>query len=229
MNNSVSKILLTSLLVFISVLTFGQRWQFAAGPGAVLYKGDLLDWHLVPNTAQLKKMSPSVNFQVRYQEKNAFAYRAKFNFSSLQGDGSLNLLPAIGYSTKTFSSPLIDFSLLSEYNFLDYQSNRKIKNWTPYLYGGISGMFVSPSASIPNPMTFFTFSIPYGVGVKYQINPAWGVQFEFGSSKVLSDVIDGMPSNGGSIDKISFSQGDQFLNSSLMFTYSIISIFCPKE
>ena len=90
-------------------------------------------------------------------------------------------------------------------------------------------MFVSPSGSIPNPMTFFTFSIPYGIGVKYQINPAWGVQFEFGSSKVLTDVIDGMPSYLGSTDKISFSQGDQFLNTSLMFTYSIISIFCPKE
>ena len=77
------KILLTSLLVFISVLVLGQRWQFAAGPGAVLYKGDLLDWHLAPNAAQLEKMSPSVNFQVRYQQKNAFAYRAKFNFSSL--------------------------------------------------------------------------------------------------------------------------------------------------
>jgi len=225
----VSKILLTSLLVFISVLSFGQGWQLAAGPGAVLYKGDLLDWHLAPNAAQLKKMSPSVNLQVRYQKKNAFAYRAKFNFSSLQGDGSLNPFPAIGYSTKTFSSPLVDLSLITEYNFLDYQSNRKIKNWTPYLYGGFSGMFSSPSGSIPNPMTFFAFSIPYGVGVKYQISPAWGVQFEFGTSKVLTDVIDGMPSYLGSTDKISFSQGDQFLNSSLMFTYSIISIFCPKE
>ena len=74
-------------------------------------------------------------------------------------------------------------------------------------------MFVSPSGSIPNPMTFFTFSIPYGIGVKYQINPAWGVQFEFGTSKVLTDVIDGMPSYLGSTDKISFSQGDQFLKS----------------
>lgn len=216
-------------MVFISVLSFGQGWQFAAGPGVVLYKGDLLDWHLAPNAAQLKKMSPSVNLQVRYQKKNAFAYRAKFNFSSLQGDGSLNSLPAIGYSTKTFSSPLVDLSLITEYNFLDYQSNRKIKNWTSYLYGGFSGMFVSPSGSIPNPMTFFAFSIPYGVGVKYQISPAWGVQFEFGTSKVLTDMIDGMPSYGGSTDKISFSQGDQFLNSSLMFTYSIISIFCPQE
>lgn len=226
---SVSKILLTSLLIFLSVLVFGQRWQFAAGPGAVIYKGDLLDWHLVPNSAQLKKMSPSVNFQVRFQEKNAFAYRAKLNFSSLQGDGSLNPLPVIGYSSRTFSSPLIDFSLISEYNFLDYQSNRKIKNWSPYLYGGVSGMFVSPSGSIPNPMTFFTFSIPYGIGVKYQMNQSWGVQFEFGTSKVLTDMMDGMPSYNGSIDKISFSQGDQFLNSSLMFTYSIISVFCPKE
>ena len=64
------KILITSLLVFISVLSFGQGWQFAAGPGAVLYKGDLLDWHLAPSSAQLQKMSPSVNLQVRYQEKN---------------------------------------------------------------------------------------------------------------------------------------------------------------
>lgn len=223
------KILLTILLIFSNVLAFGQRWQFAAGGGMVLYKGDLLDWHLMPNAIQLKKMSPSVNFQVRYQEKNAFAYRAKLNISSLQGDGSLNPLPAITYSSNTFSSPLIELSFISEYNFLDYQSNRKIKNWTPYLYGGFSGIFASPSGSIPNPMTFFTFSIPYGLGFKYQINQVWGVQWEFGTSKVLSDLIDGKPSDPLSTNKISFSQGDQFLNSSLMFTYSIISIFCPKE
>lgn len=90
-------------------------------------------------------------------------------------------------------------------------------------------MFLSPSGSIPNPMTFFSFSIPYGLGVKYQINQAWGVQLEVGTSKVLTDVMDGMPSYGGSADKISFSQGDQFLSTSLMFTYSIISIFCPQE
>jgi len=225
----VSKSLLTILLVFISVLIYGQRWQFATGPGVILYKGNLLDWHLIPNRAQLGKISPSVNFQVRYQEKNAFAYRAKFNFSSLQGDGSLWPWPDVGYSNKTFSSPLIDFALVSEYNFLDYQSNRKIKNWTPYLYGGVSGMFVNPSGSIPNPMTFFTFSIPFGVGLKYQISPAWGVQFECGTNRVFSDNIDGMPTEIGSKDKFSFSQGDQFLNSSLMITYSIISIYCPKE
>lgn len=221
------KILFTSLLGLFSVLTFGQRWQFAGGGGMVLYKGDLLDWHLAPNAAQLKKMSPSVNFQVRYQEKNTFAYRAKLNFSSLQGDGSLNSLPSSGYASNTFSSPLIEISFISEYNFLDYQSNLKIKNWTPYLYGGFSGIYVSPSGAIPSPMTFFTFSIPYGIGMKYQINRTWGVQFEFGASKVLSDNIDGFPTDIGSTSKISFSQGDQYLNSSLMFTYSIISIFCP--
>lgn len=195
-----------------------------------LFKGDLLDWHLLPNGGQLANMSPALNFQVRYQETKAFAYRLKMGFSSLQGDATLRPLPMSGFSRNSFSSSIIEIATLADYNFLDYQQNAKIKNWTPYLYGGLAAVMVSTSGSGTTiEDSFVTIGLPFGLGVKSQINKHWGIQGEFGTTKALNDLLDGTPSKNGSLDKITLAQTDQYLHASLTLTYSIISIFCPKE
>lgn len=207
----------------------GQQWQYGVGGGMTLFKGDLSDWHLIPNGAQLAKMSPALNFQLSYQEKNAFAYRINIGFTSLQGDATLRPLPMSGFSRDTFSSSILEFAALADYNFLDYQQNTKIVNWTPYLYGGISAVMVSTSGSGTTITdSFTTLGLPFGIGVKYQINRHWGIQAQLGATKVLNDLLDGTSSNGN-LDKITIAQTDQYLQTSLTVSYSIISIFCPKE
>jgi hypothetical protein len=74
--------------------------------------------------------------------------------------------------------------------------------------------------------------IPFGLGVKYQLNPQWGLQGEFGTTKAMNDMLDGYagPTNaGGSEGFFTLSQTDQNLHLNLSITYSIISIYCPKE
>ena len=73
------------------------------GAGGNMYKGDLSDWNLLPKLAQLKTMNTAVDFQVRFQPKQAFAYRAKLTFTGIDGDGANNPLPTVLYSTKSFS------------------------------------------------------------------------------------------------------------------------------
>lgn len=225
------------LLGFLSLVLFSsqaQRWAMSVGAGATMYKGDLSDWHLIPHLSQLKTANTALNFQLRYQPKQALAYRAKLSFTGIDGDGSNNPLPSVSYSSNSFSSPLVEFAGLVDYNFKDYQANRNIRNWTPYLYGGLSFLFVSPEGPsgpnrIPNPQTFFTWAIPFGVGLKAQLNNRIGLQWEFGTSKSLSNILDGQPSWGDAPKSITLNQTDQYLQSTVSITYSLISVYCPRD
>ncbi len=207
-----------------------QRWSMSAGLGGTMYKGDLSDWHLMPSFSQLKTINTAVNFQVRYQPKQALAYRAKLSFTGIDGDGSNSPQASISYSTNSFSSPLIELAGLVDYNFKDYQANRNIRNWTPFVYGGLAYAFVSPAgATIPNPKTFFTWAIPFGVGVKAQISNRMGIQWEFGTSKSLTNILDGQPAWGDLPQSFTMAKTDQYLHSSISISYSLISVYCPRD
>jgi hypothetical protein len=222
-------------LLGISGTLSAQRWQVGGGIGANLFKGDLMDWSLRPNFGQLLKVNPSIHAQVRYQEKQAFAYRGILSFGQISGDASLFSTPSIGFNQDSFSGPMLELGGIVDYNFRDYQSNKKIRNWTPYFYGGLSGILAMPEIkSGPNVEVkpVVALGIPFGVGVKYQLNSQWGLQGEFGTTKALNDMLDGYagPTNaGGSEGFFTLSQTDQNLHLNLSITYSIISIYCPKE
>ncbi len=216
-------------VLLASFSVHGQRWSMSAGAGATLYKGDLSDWHLIPHLSQLKTANTAIDFQLRFQPKQALAYRAKLTFTGIQGDGLNNPLPSISYSTNSFTSPLIEFSGLVDYNFKDYQANQHIRNWTPFVYGGLGFLFVSPEGNIPNPKTFFTWAIPFGVGVKGQLNNRIGLQWEFGTSKSLSNILDGQPGWGDSPQGFTLGKTDQYLHTSVSITYSLVSVYCPRD
>lgn len=220
-----------SLILFLILghAVFAQRWTMSAGAGATLYKGDLSDWHLLPRLSQLKTANTAVNFQLRYQPDQALAYRAKLMITGLDGDGANYALPSISYSTNSFSSPLIEFSGLVDYNFKDYQANRNVRNWTPFIYGGLGLLFVSPEGNIPSPKTFFTWAIPFGVGIKAQVNNRIGLQCEFGTSKSLSNILDGQPAWGEQAQIFTLNKTDQYLQGSISLTYSLISVYCPRD
>jgi hypothetical protein len=217
------------LFLVLSHVTFAQRWTMSAGLGGTLYKGDLSDWHLMPHLSQLKTVNTAVNFQLRYQPDQSLAYRAKLTFSGLDGNGANYALPSISYSTNSFSSPLIEFSGLVDYNFKDYQANRNVRNWTPFIYGGLGFLFVSPEGNIPDPKTFFAWAIPFGIGVKAQISNRVGLQWEFGTSKSLTNILDGQTAWGEQAQLFTLNKTDQYLQSSISITYSLISVYCPRD
>ena len=218
--------------LFLSCLTFdtlAQRWALSAATGMNLYKGDLSDWKLIPNLNQLKVISTAVKFNVRYQRTQAFAYRAQISLGRISGAGINNPGPNPSLRSTYFTSPLVEMSGIVDYNFLDYQTDKKIKNWSPYVYGGLSYLFASPKGSFGSTTPFFTWAIPYGVGVKYQLTPRLGLQWEFGSSKTFTDVLDNAPSDLLNQSHFTTQQTDQVLQSSITLTYVIKSVFCPRE
>jgi len=227
---SVLKSFFLLFLLGISGTLSAQRWQVGGGIGANLFKGDLMDWSLRPSLNQLLQASPSFHAQVRYQENQAFAYRGVLSIGQIKGDGSLSTTPSSGFNSNSFKGPIVELGGVVDYNFRDYQSNKKIQNWTPYLYAGLTGMVATPEITgAGGSTTTIALGIPFGVGAKYQINSQWGLQAEFGTTRALNDMLDGSAGVTGTDSFFTLSQTDQNLHGNLSITYSIISIFCPKE
>lgn len=238
--------LLIFFLVLISFISFGQRWQWSVGGGATFFKGDMQDWALNPSLEQMKQVLPSMNIEIAYQESQAFNYRAQLMVGGIQGNSASNgwSNASLGANNGTFRSSLVEIGFLVDYNFFDFQKNRKIKNWTPYIYGGFSSFFANPQNSLlprtplppgtpnaPEVMngSFISFAIPFGIGIKYQINPKWGIKLEGGSRKTLTDRLDGWITTGATRSNFTTNFTDQYLHGALSITFSIPRIYCPSE
>jgi hypothetical protein len=233
-----------------------QMLQWSIGSGATLFKGDMQEWALYPNKAQIKELIPSLNVELAYQGKSALAYRGQILITGLQGNSQNNIFSNsnIGVGTTSggmlipnegaFRASLVEVAFLVDYNFLDYQKNRKIINWTPYLFGGFASFFANPQNSIKDPNTavppntqhpnvmngsFISFAVPFGIGVKYQINNMWSLKLEAGNRKTLTDRLDGWISNGASRSNMTTNFTDQYMNVSFSVTISLPRIFCPSE
>ncbi len=226
----ISNTLLLVLLFCVSLKA--QQWTYGAGLGGALYHGNYANWNLVPNTKELATIKPSINLQVMYQKKSYVDYRVQVAYSGLSGNINNRISPAVGGLAATnFSTSIFQLDGLVDYNFLDYQSNRKIVNWTPYVYVGLSGVLAKVSG-VNNGLDFTSsvfpvLAFPYGLGIKYQVNSKVGLQFEAGSRKTFSSALDSPRDTNVSNYKL--FDGDQYLFTSISVTYTIKSIFCPTD
>lgn len=228
------KINLRILLVLFS-LSFSaksQQWTYGAGLGGALYHGSFANWNIVPNLKELANTKPSLNLQVMYQRKSYIDYRVQLAFAGLSGNIENRMSPLVGgFAPTNFSTSLMQLDGLIDYNFLDYQSNRRIVNWTPYVYVGLSGVLAKVSGTYNgaefNSSLFPTMAFPYGLGIKYQINPKVGLQFEAGSRKTFSAALDSP--KDPNVSNYKLFGGDQYLFTTISVTYTIQSIFCPTD
>ena len=224
-----------SLLLVLFTLSFSaksQQWTYGAGLGGTLYHGNLANWNFFPNLKELGNVNPSINLQVMYQRKAYMNYRLQLAYSGLSGDIKNRISPPVGGLAPTnFSSSLLQLDGLIDYNFLDYQSNRKIINWTPYVYVGLSGVLTKVSGVNNgvdfNSSAFPVMAFPYGLGLKYQVNSKLGFQLEGGSRKAFSTALDSP--RDASVSNYKLFDGDQYLFTSISVTYTFQSIFCPTD
>jgi hypothetical protein len=106
-----------------------------------------------------------------------------------------------------FESPITDFSLMAEFNFLPYITGSRW-NWiTPYLYAGIGCFLFQPSSGGEKLKPFGTegqnvsyegrkpysttqINIPFGLGVKVSIGKKIGLTAFWEMHKTFTDYID---------------------------------------
>ena len=151
---------------------------------------------------------------VRFNYNNRWTFRFDYSRAKVKADDTkLNWRPERGLN---FTSTINDFSLVAEFNFLEYYTGNPKKNVSPYIFGGISVFQYTAYATVgdvlvdlsdhategpedPNAKWYnkmfgktspIGVSIPFGFGVKFSLSRHMAATMEWRTHKTFTDYLD---------------------------------------
>lgn len=180
------RFLLLLLSGFFIVSSYSQsRTELGLLLGTSYYHGDI-------NHSTLF-YSPSLAYGliVKYNLSDHLSSTLNVSYGKLKGDdGDFNQIEN-QFRGAAFSTGIIDVNAIIEFNFLPYNSSGYIKKnkkrFSPYVFMGIGGNYLTSSGGFENPVT-----IPFGLGIKYNIFERLTLGVEWSYSKTFNDEIDGV-------------------------------------
>ena len=183
------------IVLFLSLMTVSpvvaQQYKYDLGPtlGMTGYLGDANNGNL------FKHPSFTVGGQFRYNHNSRWAFKANLNYANIRGDSEKDETWYPDGANYKISASLIDLGLTAEFNFLNYgrgPAYKKYKPISPYMVAGVGFVF-----AICNGHNQASFTIPFGIGVKYKYKERLNLGFEFTMRKEFSDRIDGLSDLNG--------------------------------
>ena len=179
-------LLIALLTLFTVTSAVAQQYKYEVGPslGMTGYLGDANNGNL------FKHPSFTVGGIFRYNHNSRWAFKANLNYANIRGNSKddENQYPdGIDYD---FNSSLIDLGLTAEFNFLNFGRGplyKKLKPISPYMVAGVGFVF-----AVCDGHNQASFTVPFGIGVKYKHKDRLNMSFEFTMRKEFSDRIDGL-------------------------------------
>lgn len=180
------RFLLLFLLAFsVSIVIAQNKLELGVSLGTSYYQGDI-------NHSKIL-YSPSVAYGVivKYNLSKHVSTSFRGTYGKLSGSDSDFSGAENELRGASFSTSLIDFSALFEFNFLPYTSSGYIKKnknrFAPFIFLGVGGNYIFNSGGFENPIT-----IPFGLGIKYNIFERLTLGAEWSYRKTFTDEIDGV-------------------------------------
>ena len=151
---------------------------------------------------------------VRFNYNNRWTFR--FDYSRVKVTASDEVVKWRPERGLNFTSKINDFSLVAEFNFLEYYTGNPKKNVSPYIFGGISVFQYTAYAEVagtlvdlgnhategPEPSNAKWYdkmfgktspigvSIPFGMGVKFSLSRHMAATIEWRMQKTFTDYLD---------------------------------------
>jgi len=190
--------------------------EFGLGVGGLSYTGDLSPSLSLSNSGLAGEVFYRYNFA-----NDMSVLRANLLMGQLKGNEENRDDPLSKSRNLSFSTVVTEFSILYEYNFLDFRKLYSKNDYymTPYLLGGL----IIGVGSMGSAATYT--GIPFGVGVKFRMTQNINIGLEFCAKKVFSDKLDGYDDD---IALSSSSQQDWYYFTGIMLSWTGYRVNCPK-
>ncbi len=181
---------------------FSQTIEFGAFGGGSYYIGDL-------NPGKHFLLTkPAYGIIARYVINDRLALRFNALHGKVAGDDAIAKFRES--RQLKFESGITDIGAQFEFNFFDYFTGSRNNFVTPYFFAGLSVVLFNPKADgiklqpigtegqldttklfkDRTPYSLSSFTIPFGIGVKYSLSNKIGIGFEWGIRKSFTDYID---------------------------------------
>src|SRR5574344_466866 len=203
------RLLLTALFLIgalSSQAQFFQRSEFGLIGGGMNYMGDLNNKYNFKNTHLMLGVIYRYNFTPRWVLKANLSF-GKVSANDADNGNIRNL---------NFESKINELGATCEFNFFDYQTGSARHRLTPYIFAGVSLLFMNPRTEITNPLTdekewvnlrdlstegegiagydskysLMQIAVPFGLGVKFSLGKYVCIGLEWGLRKTFTDYID---------------------------------------
>ena len=192
------------LFICLPFSGFAQYWQLGGTVGISNYSGDLSE-----SRVDMKYTRYSLGIFGKRDLSPHVTLRAGLTYGRIAGADSTNRDPLLKSRNLSFRSPILEFHVGAEFNFLDIDDN----GWTPYVFAGVGIYSFYPTSrdSAGNTIklrglntegqglpqypdrkqyNLVGISIPFGAGVKFLVNDHLVAGFELGLRKTFTDYLD---------------------------------------
>ncbi|MGB4401139.1 MAG: DUF6089 family protein [Daejeonella sp.] len=238
-----------------------QTWEVGVTAGAAGYMGDINPIKPYKFTDPVFGALAKRNFNGRWSAKVAFLQ------GKIQGDDAKSSNAYQNDRNLHFRTDLSELSLQLEFNFFNYlpggMSGFNSRRFSPFLFAGVAGVAFNPVADFGNDEVELhplqtegvdykknAISVPYGVGVKYNITGNWNLIGDIGYRTAFTDYLDDISGrypdftspaspitqdlSDRSISGASpgqqrgdFRPRDTYMFSTISLTYTFVSLKCP--
>jgi hypothetical protein len=209
-----SLLLCSGFVASAQINTYSPKFLEAGGTlGLTNYSGDLAE-----KTIQLTQTRFDLGVFARYHFSNYFAAKAQVSLNFISGSDKNAITQELKERSLRFKSSLLEFSMVGEWNFMNVKPPKRgdIQEFrvVPYLHAGIGGVRSNPKVTYYGPPDDFAKNVPYpipekgpssvmlvipfGMGLRAQLNDQVNVGIEAGFRPVFSDYLDGVKLNGKS-------------------------------
>lgn len=208
---------ITILFFLISFFSIGQNSEIGVFGGSSYYLGELN-----PSTQVANKIRPSLGVFYRKNISKRYALRGGVNYGKLAATDNFSSTELSEFRQLSFSTDIYEAYGMLEFNFIPYQINNYTNSsFTPYVFIGIAVFRVSPNVESGGVTTssqgdVIAPSVPFGVGIKFDLAGNIGMAVEWGMRKTFTDQIDGLSDN--------YIGGYQLSNSQNKDWYSFVGI-----
>ena len=201
-NSLLKKLLFLSILFISTLQIFAQKGaEVGFNAGVAYYFGDL-------NTDfDLSKPGLALNAFGRYNLDERIALKFGLYYGRVSGDDSRSANAFQRARNLDFFSNVWDGTLQLEFNFFPYIHGSKDRNFTPYIFAGLSAFQYSPKTKlngttyrlrdfgtegqdIGDEYNLFKLGIAYGGGLKWDLNYYWSMNVELSGRFLFHDYLD---------------------------------------
>jgi hypothetical protein len=192
------------LLLLISSSCFAQRWEAEIMAGASGYNGDLTE-----NIFSPKSMGPSAGFNLKYNFNDIFIMRGGITWGYVSANDRNNKQEDLRCRNLNFRTDIVEGNLCLEINLFEPD----FFNAYPYIFAGVGVFHFNPYTYDKNgkktflqplgtegqglpaypdrkPYSLTQFCLPFGGGMKINLNKKCDLIYELAGRALFTDYLD---------------------------------------
>jgi hypothetical protein len=218
------KTFITILLIALCISTSdAQEGEVGFGIGGLTYTGELERGYNFLNN----RPAATVFYRVNLNE--GLALKFPITFGLLRDSDNNPTDPFASQRNASMNIFLMEGSLQFEYNFLKFRDNI-YQRWSPYFFGGIGLFLFSGEGERTTQYSNIQVALPFGMGIKYIMNPRWVVGVEFGFRKTFFDYLDNISEGDPTLKNYQYGnqlENDWYYFLGITLSYTFYKIYCP--